>query len=100
MTNSEFEFFRRLVYDRSRIHLGPDKSTELLAARLGKRLRATQSSSISEYRELLATRRREEEIAHLIDAISTNHTFFFRENAHFEFVRKQVVPGDAGAGKV
>jgi chemotaxis protein methyltransferase CheR len=91
MTNSEFEYFRRLVYDRSRIHLGPDKH-ELLAARLGKRLRATQVSSIAEYRELLETKRREEEIAHLIDAISTNHTFFFREGAHFDFVRRQVVP--------
>jgi|HubBroStandDraft_1064217.scaffolds.fasta_scaffold80066_2 chemotaxis protein methyltransferase CheR len=91
MTNSEFEYFRRLVYERSRINLGPDKH-ELLAARLGKRLRATQVSSIGEYRELLETRRREEEITHLIDAISTNHTFFFRENAHFEFVRRHVVP--------
>jgi chemotaxis protein methyltransferase CheR len=91
MTNSEFEFFRRLVYDRSRIHLGPDKH-ELLAARLGKRLRATQMPSIGEYRRLLETSACEDEIAHLIDAISTNHTFFFRENAHFEFMKKVVIP--------
>jgi chemotaxis protein methyltransferase CheR len=28
----------------------------------------------------------------LIDVISTNHTFFFREGAHFDFLRAQAVP--------
>jgi chemotaxis protein methyltransferase CheR len=91
MRDSEYDFIRALVYERSRIQLGPDKR-ELVTARLGKRLRATQLPNIGDYCRMLKTTDCEEELGHLIDAISTNHTFFFRESAHFEFVRHQVIP--------
>lgn len=91
MRDKEFEFIRSLVYERSRINLGPDKR-ELVSARLGKRLRARQLETVGEYCRLLQTDGHEDELAHLIDAISTNHTFFFRENAHFEFLRDTIVP--------
>ncbi len=91
MRESEFEFIRKLVYQRSRICLDAGKR-EMVSARLGKRLRATKLASVGEYCALLQSGDASEELAHLIDAISTNHTFFFRENAHFDFVRAQLVP--------
>src|SRR5262245_34654189 len=91
MRDSEYEFIRSLVYEHSRITLGPDKR-ELVTARLGKRLRATQLASIGEYCNLLQGPTREDELSHLIDAISTNHTFFFRETPHFDFLRDHAVP--------
>jgi len=91
MRENEFDFIRGLVYEHSRINLGPDKR-ELVSARLGKRLRATNLTSVSDYCQLLKTRNDGEELAHLIDAISTNHTFFFREIAHFDFLSKTVIP--------
>jgi chemotaxis protein methyltransferase CheR len=91
MRESEFEFIRNLVYQRSRICLDVDKR-EMVTARLGKRLRATNLGSVTEYCNLLQSPQAGEELSHLIDAISTNHTFFFRENAHFDFVRERIVP--------
>ncbi len=91
MRDSEFEFIRTLVYEHSRISLGPDKR-ELVSARLGKRLRATQAGNIGEYCALLQSSEAAAEMGHLIDAISTNHTFFYREAAHFEFLQKTIVP--------
>src|SRR5665213_2237429 len=91
MRDSEFEFIRTLVYKRSRISLGPDKR-ELVAARLGKRLRAVELASFGAYCRLLQTPAGEAESSHLIDAISTNHTAFFREKGHFEFIRDKIVP--------
>ncbi|HVW19617.1 MAG TPA: protein-glutamate O-methyltransferase [Opitutaceae bacterium] len=91
MTDSEFEFIRTLVYERSRISLGSDKR-ELVGARLAKRLRYLPVSSIGGYCRLLRSPEGEEEFVHLIDVISTHHTAFFRENDHFEFVRSTVVP--------
>jgi len=91
MRDSEFEFIRNLVYERSRINLGPEKR-ELVSARLGKRLRATHLSDIGEYCRLLQAPHAEQELNDLIDVISTNHTFFFRENAHFTFLREVVIP--------
>jgi len=91
MKDSEFEFIRSVVYERSRINLGPDKR-ELVSARLGKRLRATNAPDLNAYCQLLRSPNAEEELGNLIDAISTNHTFFFRENAHFEFLQDIAVP--------
>src|SRR5437763_383052 len=91
MRDSEFDFIRSLVYERSRISLGPDKR-QLVSARLGKRLRANNLPTVSEYCQLLQSAEAEGELTHLIDAISTNHTFFFREMAHFDFLRKKAVP--------
>ncbi|MCX6944018.1 MAG: protein-glutamate O-methyltransferase [Opitutales bacterium] len=91
MRDNEFEFIRNLVYERSRISLGSDKR-ELVSARLGKRLRATNLTTVGEYCQLLQAPNAEDELANLIDVISTNHTFFFREEAHFDFLRAVAVP--------
>ena len=91
MRDKEFEFICDLVYERSRISLGPDKR-ELVAARLGKRLRATNLPSVTDYCRMLQTPGAEEELSNLIDVISTNHTFFFREPQHFDFLRDHALP--------
>jgi chemotaxis protein methyltransferase CheR len=95
MRESDYQFIRNLVYERSRINLGPDKR-ELVAARLGKRLRAMQLASITDYCSFLRTPNAQDEVANLIDAISTNHTSFFRESHHFEFLRDKILPELAG----
>jgi chemotaxis protein methyltransferase CheR len=95
MRESDYQFIRNLVYERSRINLGPDKR-ELVAARLGKRLRAMQLASITDYCSFLRTPNAQDEVANLIDAISTNHTSFFREGHHFEFLRDRILPELAG----
>jgi chemotaxis protein methyltransferase CheR len=87
----DYEFIRKLVYDYSRINLGPDKQ-ELVAARIGKRLRALGLQTSTDYCTFLRKPDGEDELSNLIDVISTNHTFFFREPAHFEFLEKRVVP--------
>lgn len=91
MRQSEFEFIRKLVYQRSRICLDEGKR-EMVSARLAKRLSATSLGTVSAYCAWLQSGEAHDELAHLIDAISTNHTFFFRENAHFDFVRDRIVP--------
>jgi chemotaxis protein methyltransferase CheR len=91
MRDSEFEFIRTLIYERSRISLGADKR-ELVAARVAKRLHALRLGSFAAYCRLLQSPGSEEEFIHLIDVISTHHTAFFRENGHFEFIRDRVVP--------
>ena len=91
MKDSDFEFIRTLVYERSRISLD-DRKRELVTARLGKRMRAQGMDSVADYCRLLRAPEQEDERARLIDAISTNHTFFFRERAHFDLVRDHIIP--------
>ena len=87
----DYEFIRTLVYEYSRINLGPDKQ-ELVSARIGKRLRALNMPSITAYCDFLRRPEGDDELSNLIDVISTNHTFFFREPAHFEYLEHHVIP--------
>jgi chemotaxis protein methyltransferase CheR len=91
LEDGDFDFICRIVYERSRIHLGKDKKT-LVSSRLAKRLRQLQLRSYHEYCELLRSTAGEEELRFLIDRISTNHTHFFREIKHFEFLRDTALP--------
>jgi len=83
-TDSDYELIAKLVYKHSRIHLG-DGKRELVSSRLGKRLRELGCSSYTEYCGILTRPGAEEELAELVDAISTNHTFFFPGTAAFRF---------------
>jgi len=91
LSAEEYEFIRKLVYDHCRINLGANKR-ELVMARLSKRLRACNIPDYRTYIGHIQTPQGKAELTNLIDAISTNHTFFFREGSHFEFLAKTVIP--------
>jgi chemotaxis protein methyltransferase CheR len=80
-----------LVYERSGITLHSGKRA-LILARLQKRLRAGGFSSFRDYLSYVESDDSGAEITALLDAIATNHTSFFREPQHFEFLRSTVVP--------
>ena len=80
-----------LVYSNSGIVLHDGKRA-LIRARLQKRLRTGGFPTFSEYLAHLRRDQSGEELAGLLDAIATNHTSFFREAAHFDFLRERVVP--------
>jgi len=79
--------FRDLVYDRSGINLGEGKQV-LVSARIGKRMRALGLDDHAEYLEYVRAHEDEGELTHLLDAISTNFTSFFREAEHFDLMSK------------
>src|SRR5262245_53038111 len=92
MTDRDLRAIVSLVYEKSGITLHNGKR-ELVRARLQRRLRQLGMSSYREYVGRLNHDHSGEELTILLDAIATNHTSFFREPQHFEFLRDQVVPG-------
>ncbi len=91
LADDDYDFLRRLIYERSRINLGTDKRV-LVASRLAKRLRFLGLKNYHEYCELMRSPQGGEELQFLIDRISTNHTHFFREMKHFDFLEKKFLP--------
>jgi len=91
LSDADYHFLCRLIYERSRIHLGPDKRV-LVTSRLAKRLRHYELDSYAAYCDLLRSPRGADELPFLIDRISTNHTHFFREGKHFDFLSESVLP--------
>ena len=76
----------RIVYKESGVVLN-EKKYSLLVARLAKRMRIMNISSVSDYIDLISSD--PDEFNQFIDATTTNHTFFFRESHHFEHLRKE-----------
>jgi chemotaxis protein methyltransferase CheR len=87
----EYEFIRKLVYEHSRINLGAEKKT-LVATRVTKRLRALKLPAFDIYCQYLRSSKGKQELPFLVEAISTNHTYFFRESRHFDFLKEVVIP--------
>ncbi|MFO7610759.1 MAG: protein-glutamate O-methyltransferase CheR [Candidatus Krumholzibacteriia bacterium] len=96
LTNEQFETIRSLVRRIAGISLG-DGKRDLVRSRLNKRLRTLGLASYDEYMELVREDRSGGEITHLLDAISTNVTHFFREPAHFEYLG-ELLKARAAAG--
>ena len=87
LENDVYESIRDIVYQKAGINLGSGKQA-LVSARLGKRLRALELQTQRDYLDYLLADTSGEEIVQLLDVISTNHTYFFRENDHFVLLRE------------
>jgi len=82
----DFERISRLVYEHCGINLHDGKK-ELVKARLGKRLREGNFESFADYHQFIISDEGTDELVAMIDSISTNLTYFFREESHFEKLR-------------
>ena len=92
LSASDFERLRVLIHAESGINLNPDKKT-MLEVRLRRRLHGLQLSSCAEYCEyLFSPEARDRELVHLLDAVTTNKTDFFREAEHFTYLTANALP--------
>ncbi len=82
-----FETLRRFVYEKSGITLGETKRA-LVSARLSKRMRVLGIADYDDYLGYVMDDQTGIELTHLLDAISTNVTSFYRESEHFEFTAR------------
>lgn len=87
----DFDKIRRLIYEKCGINLNEGKK-ELVSARLGKRLREGNFSSFAEYCRYVTSDEGTGELVRMIDSISTNLTYFFREDSHFHRL-SAILPG-------
>jgi chemotaxis protein methyltransferase CheR len=100
ISDDEFALFQALICRESGIHLAPSKKP-MLVSRLMRRVNTLKLDSFGDYyRHVLNDRLNE--MVRLLDAVSTNETWFFRNPKHFSFVRDALCPiwiTDARDGK-
>ncbi len=96
--DAEFRDLRDLIQRLFGIDLSEDKK-ELVVNRLQSVLRERGLRDFRSYIEFLGTNPDSEATSELIDRISTNHTYFNREPAHFEFFRDEVLSDFAGRAR-
>ena len=98
-TDTEFALLSRFIEREAGIYLSPVKKP-LLVSRIGQRVRALGVRSYAAYYKRVAAD--DDERVHLINAICTHETRFFREPHHFELITRLLVPrwrAEARAGR-
>lgn len=90
-TDTHFRKISQLVGDSTGIRLTEAKK-DMVYSRLARRLRQVGMSDFGAYLEFVENDESEQELAQLVNAITTNLTAFFRENHHFEYLKNNVIP--------
>jgi chemotaxis protein methyltransferase CheR len=92
LATRDFNLLSNFIETEVGIQIPPAKRV-LLESRLRKRLRALGLAKFHDYTaHVFGPNRDETEIVHLIDAITTNKTDFFREPHHFTYLARTALP--------
>ncbi len=99
LEDSDFRRIQEFLYRHCGIHLGPVKKP-LVASRLYRRLRHYGLASYGDYFDLATRPGNEAELTVLVDSLTTNETYFFREPEHFAFLERQILAARPGGLRV
>jgi chemotaxis protein methyltransferase CheR len=86
ITDAEFAQFQKLIFQIAGISLSDAKKV-LLVGRLTKRLKTLGFSSFGQYYRHVIDEQGKAERQIMVDLLTTNETYFFREPKHFDFLR-------------
>lgn len=98
-SRSDFEQIREIVYRVAGIVMAPEKAT-LVYSRIAPLVRTSNCQTFARYIAMM--RENPDELRKAINALTTNHTFFYRERHHFDHLASVVRPhlhACAAAGK-
>lgn len=92
MTDEVFKLLRDLIRDYCGIFFD-DSTRYLLERRLTRRLDSLQFSDYRDYyRYLLYSPQRDDELALIMDILTVNETYFFRESSLFKALAEEILP--------
>lgn len=95
ISRAAFVHIQQLFHRASGILL-PDSKMPLVASRLRSRLVVNALPDFDAYCRLLQSKQGAEEARIVVDLLTTNETYFFREPVHFQHLAQQVLPELAG----
>jgi chemotaxis protein methyltransferase CheR len=92
MSDEEFRLLRDFVYQHCGLHFC-ENSKYLLQKRLGKRLQHHQIKSFKDYYYLLRySREKDQELSEVVDTLTINETYFFREDFQLKTFTQEILP--------
>ena len=90
ITDEQFNRFRKLIYEVAGISMADEKKM-LVASRLAKRLSFYNLNSYGRYFQLVNSPQYPGEFQMMVDLLTTNETYFFREDQHFHFIKNDLL---------
>ncbi len=86
------EFNRIVTYVKSNFGIDLSQKRVLIAGRLENYILRNGYSNYDEYMQEVESDPSGKEAENLINVLTTNHTYFMRESAHFDYLRQVVLP--------
>lgn len=99
ISDDEYEKIQSLFFDYSGILLKGNKK-DLIKSRLQKRLIETKSSSYLAYYKFITNTENKKELEKFINLLTTNETYFFRENSQFDYLKSNVLKNYSGNSEI
>jgi len=98
LSNADFQKISAYIYANFGIRLSAEKRI-MVQSRLQSRLKELNLSDYAEYTNLVFNSvPPHPELTNMVDRITTNKTEFFREPAHFEFLKNTILPSFNDSG--
>jgi len=91
LTETEFQYIQKLVHKEYGIYL-TDKKRTLIESRFSNQMEMRNFKNFSEYFQLLKDDKTGNEMIDFVNRITTNHTYFFREDKHYTFLKNVILP--------
>jgi chemotaxis protein methyltransferase CheR len=91
ISDQEFALFQRLIKVLAGIHLS-DAKKQLVFGRLRNRVRQVGLNNFEAYYAYAVSKKHPEERQIIVDLLTTNETYFFREPRHFALLKDEILP--------
>lgn len=91
LSPATFNRIRDFLYRTAGIIIGAEKSS-MVVSRLWRRLDKLGCADFDSYFAFVSSREGATERGHMLDLLTTNETYFFREPAHFARLKNQILP--------
>jgi chemotaxis protein methyltransferase CheR len=91
MSESQFQKFRFVLQNRMGLQLS-DRKLNLVEGRLQKILVTWNLKDFSQLIQVLEQNPKSPLFIEIVNQLTTNHTFFYRESRHFDYLEQELVP--------
>jgi chemotaxis protein methyltransferase CheR len=91
LNEEEFTRFQKFIYRMSGIHV-PETKRVLLSSRIRRRVKVGEFDGFRSYLQHLTSHRGQDELESFLDVVTTNETYFFRTDKHFDWFSSQYLP--------
>ena len=89
---SEADFHRMYVYIQKHYGIDLSKKKQLIVSRLSNTLAKMGYTDFTRYVDDLVSSRRPEMVTDMLNKLTTNYTYFMREEEHFNYLYQTVLP--------
>ncbi len=91
ISDADFVKFQKLIFEIAGISMTLAKKA-LVTGRLSKRLRHYNIDNFNEYYRIVTGKDHPDELQIMVDLLTTNETYFFREDKHFDYIKNVILP--------